>query len=316
MSDVLDRLRGDNPVPIGSPPSFQDVWAGLQRESGAVPRSGPVRRTRAMAVGVLAVIPVALVSLIAVTTLAHRPQAAGSGNPTRRGLLAHYRARTVYRPAASGGASFAYEVDSADVWVWGAVRHRIDTAYFYSGNGRRQGAALRLELMTDGRRLEHFQAGSLASAGELDESSAGVQDAPCLLIVDCASAVSVDPAAEVKHLYQTGALMVVARGKRLNGRPVDELKSANARTTRVYPVVIIFVDVRSFLPVEIVAQYGPRPWPADPASTTTISDYQRLQPTAGNRRLLQMRPHPGAKLLCDGPGGAAPSTPAPAHGCP
>jgi len=90
----------------------------------------------------------------------------------------------------------------------------------------------------------------------------------------------------------------VAKDKKLAGLKVDELKS-----TRSKGGVTIFVDARSFLPVKVIVQYGPRPWPAYPVAITTITDYQRMQLTASNRGLLRMRPHPGAALTCAGLGG-------------
>jgi hypothetical protein len=85
---------------------------------------------------------------------------------------------------------------------------------------------------------------------------------------------------------------------------VRELKN-----TRSNPTVQVFVDAKTFIPIEIRVQYGPKPWPAYPVQVTTISDYQRLPLTRSNRALLRMRPHPGARALCPGRGAGGPARP-------
>lgn len=311
MTDVLERLRADNPVPTGSPPSFEEVWARLERESSTSrPARRRLRRTRALAIGAVAMVPVVVVAVIAITTLGRKGAPAGGGAAANGAFLVRYRARTVIRPAASSGASFAYDVSITNVWVSGASAHRIETDYFYSRTGRAEGTPLQHEISTDGRRLENFQAGSLNPAGELTEAQASHQTSPCPLFVACAGQVSVDPLAEVRQLYKTGALVRVPGDTRLNGRAVDELKS-----TRSNEVVEMFVDPRTFLPLEVKAQYGSKPWPVSATQTTTISDYQRVPLTSSNRWLLRMRPHPGARRLCAGPGGGGPVPPGSGQGC-
>jgi len=166
MSNLLERLRADNPVPSGSPPAFEEVWSRLQGESRAITQRRPWwRKARGLALGSLALIPVAAVVVIAITTLGHRRASFAGGGPGTGAVLVHYRARTVVRPAASSGASFAYSVDEADVWVSRASRHRIDRTHFYSRNGQPQGGKpVNLEIATDGRRLEHFEAGQLTES--------------------------------------------------------------------------------------------------------------------------------------------------------
>jgi hypothetical protein len=112
-------------------------------------------------VGLLVVVPVALVLVVAVPTLQSSPGSRFSGAPGASRVLVHYRGRTVYRPAATSGASYAYEIDVTDVWVSGARRHRVETDYVYSASGRPEEAPMRLEVATDGRRTEHFQSGSV-----------------------------------------------------------------------------------------------------------------------------------------------------------
>lgn len=304
MSDVLDRLRADNPVRDGSAPSIDHVWKLLEEDSGM--RRPGVRRVRGFVLGLAALAPVAAVMVFALTTRERHSSPAGRSG----GVLVHYRTRSVFRPAASSGASFAYEVDVAEVWVSGALRRRVQTSYFYLHDGRPARAPLRHEIATNGKRLESYEAGSLKAPGELVESAAGGQSAPCPEIVACAGEVSLDPPSAVRQLYRTGALTLSAKNKRINGRTVDELTSTGSKS-----IVRLLVDPRSFLPMRITVQYGPHPWPAYPITTTTISDYQRLPLTPSNRGLLRMRAHPGARRMCAGPGGGGPVWPAPAGGC-
>jgi hypothetical protein len=114
----------------------------------------------------------------------------------------------------------------------------------------------------------------------------------------------------VKRLYRTGALVLAAKGKLLDGRRVDELRSTRGKET-----ITVFVDARSFIAVKVIDQFGSRPWPASPLMTTTISDYRQTRLTSSNRGLLQMGAHPGAKLMCGGSGGGGPLRPAPRSGC-
>jgi hypothetical protein len=70
MSDVLERLREENPVPIGSPPPFDEVWA---RATGTGSRGR--RRTRELVIAAIAVAPVLLVVVFTLGTLRGRSPA-------------------------------------------------------------------------------------------------------------------------------------------------------------------------------------------------------------------------------------------------
>lgn len=305
MTDVLERLRADNPVCTGSAPSIDEVWARLERDSVA-PRRRP-RPARAVALGLLALVPVALVVIFALTTRGSSRAPAASDTPGSGGVLVHYRTRTVIRPVTISGVSSGYEIDVAEVWVAGAWRHLVKTEQFFSRSGRPAGAPQQLEDATDGRRLEHFVSGLLSPAGALEEGPAGPagqQNAACPLIVACPSGVSVDPLSEVRRLYRTGALVLMAKGRRLDGHTVDQLKTATRSKVRSGVVTLMFVDPRSFMPLEIITRL------AGLVATTTISDYRRLPLTVSNRGLLRMRPHPGARRMCAAPGDGGPPRPA------
>ena len=62
MNDVLDRLRADNPVQVGSAPSIDQVWERLSHTDTTKQRRRPiVLRTAAATVGIL--IPIAVIVL-------------------------------------------------------------------------------------------------------------------------------------------------------------------------------------------------------------------------------------------------------------
>lgn len=279
MSDVLERVRADNPVRAGAAPPIEEVWVRLERDAGA--RRRRLRPARTVALAVLALAPVALVVILALNAHGRRGVSGARGSG---GVLVEYQTRTVLRPAAGSRVRFAYAIEAADVWVAGAMGHRVETDYAFSRDGRRAAAPTQLELATDGRR--YFQYISNSRTGRVAEVAPPLSPS-CPAIVGCPSAIAVDPLSEVRQMYRSGALSLVAKGRRMLGHTVIELASTRTRTR-----VKVFVDERTFVPVEIVAQYGPRPWPAYALSTTTISDYRRLPLTASDRGLLRMRPHP------------------------
>ncbi len=86
MTDVLERLRAANPVHAGSPPSFEEVWACVERDAMLSDRSRHRWRwTRVLGL-VLSAAAVALILFIALTTPGHRSTAA-SGGESSGGVL-------------------------------------------------------------------------------------------------------------------------------------------------------------------------------------------------------------------------------------
>lgn len=84
MTDVLDRLRADNPVKAGSAPSIDEVWARLQQDPNTAQRR---LRTpwKAAAATISIIIPLAVAAL-ALGLLGHHPSArssTSSPSPTR-----------------------------------------------------------------------------------------------------------------------------------------------------------------------------------------------------------------------------------------
>src|SRR5258708_32223769 len=111
MSDLLERLRADNPVPSSSPPAFEEVWSRLQGESRAITQRRPRwRKARGLALGSLGLIPVAAVAVIPTAPLGHRRAPIAGGGPGTAAGRVHYRARTVVRPSASSRSSVASSV--------------------------------------------------------------------------------------------------------------------------------------------------------------------------------------------------------------
>jgi hypothetical protein len=308
MTDVLERLRDDNPVSAGSAPPIDEVWARLDREPAK--RHRPLHLARTLVLALIALAPVVGVVALVLTA---RGRSRPSPTDAAGAVIVHYHAVQVYSPAADSGASFAYEVTVSDVWLDASLRHRVDTIYVYSRTNQRIGVPSHVELASDGRRLQSFQAGSLDPAGTIVESQAAMQDAPCPLIVYCAGAVSVDPVSELRRLYRTGELVLAARRVLFNQSITNELI-----TRSTSPVVKVFVKPGSFVPVDIGSWYGSssRPSADTPVTSTMISDYQRLPATASNLRLLRMQAHPRAHPMCGGTGGGGPEwPPAGARGC-
>lgn len=90
MTDVLDRLRADNPVPVGSAPSIDQLWERLEHnDGGAQHRARPAILTLAL----VAVVPVAIVVAFALTTHG-RTGISSAGRVSGSGGVLH-----VFRPS-------------------------------------------------------------------------------------------------------------------------------------------------------------------------------------------------------------------------
>jgi hypothetical protein len=304
MTDVLERLRADNPVADGSPPTFEEVWDRIERErrpSG--PRRGSSRRARMLLLTSMATVPVVLVALFALVTLGNKRPSANSGGLRPGATILHYRVQTVFHP--SPGAGFGYELTTSDVWVSGSLIHRIVSSRWFSTAGRLQETVLR-ETTTDGHRAERFSVNPARPKGELTISPAPTGGTPCgqffhpvaLRLGEFCGAAFRDPAGALRQLYERRELSVVVRNTGLPGHRLDELLLRHPGW-----VVEIFVKHRTFIPVEVIAHpIGSSSW--GESVIATITDYRRLPLTASNRGLLQMRLHPGARVTCVGPGGA------------
>lgn len=58
---------------------------------------------------------------------------------------------------------------------------------------------------------------------------------------------------------------------------------------------LVYVDKERYLPVQVIELYGGRAY-----TTTNFSGWERLPLTPENERLLEMTPHPGAKVTVEG----------------
>lgn len=307
MSDVLERLKADNPIPGGSPPPFDEVWARLE---AIKPPSRRKRLGRAVFVGLVGLVPAGLVVWLAVATLFHRPpiQSVATGSP----WLITYRTESMMSPAVDSGASFKSTLTTSQVWISGRFRHRLDTIKTRLESG---GTSVSVHEMTgNGRQLENFQSGALDKLGAIDLSQDQGAAETCPLIDECAGGIAVDPAVEIKRLLQSRALVVIRSGMLQAGRRVTEL--VNGPTSPASPRYTLFVDPTTLFPILIHVQFGAEPPPRSSMETISVSDYRRVALTPANRSLLTMRPHPGAQVTCSGPGGGGPSRPASARSCP
>jgi hypothetical protein len=293
MTDVLERLSADNPVPVGSPPPFEEVWQRLEREStGARPRRQNMRQMRAAALTSIALVPVVVVAVVAITTLGHRSSSAGGGASPSGAVLVQYRLRSVSTPGPGSGANHQSMVTVANVWVSGSSVHQVENDYVVSARGGAKPGQLFHELATDGRTLRTFQTGPMIGRGMLVVRPASTHSHLCLLLMFCESGVSLDPVAGLKELYKRGELVLAASDVLLHGRRVDKLKGRNAGL-----IITVFVDPGTFIPIMLTVERGPRGTYA-PSEITTIIGYQRLPLTVANQKLLQMDRHPGAPVFC------------------
>ena len=287
MTDVLERLRADNPVPEGSPPPFDQVWgSALDRP----PRRGRAAGARSMVWGALALIPVAIVGAIAITTLGHR-SSSGSGGGATGAYVVHYQVRTVVQLALRGRSRSTSMVTIDDVWVSGRSAHWVSTRQFFARSGRSQVSPV--EFATDGRVLASFSPPTPANpTGKLVEVEAASRPRCSLLALFCPFAPR-DPAVAVRMAVDRGLLVLRARNVLLNGRHVDEL------IRRRGPSVEVFVAPGTFIPVELSVHSS---GPLRDFGVATITGYERLPLTAANRSLLRMSQHPGATLCTALPG--------------
>ena len=286
MTDVLERLRAENPVPEGSPPPFDQVWQSVLARP---PRRRAVR-TRSAAWAALALIPVAIVILVASTTLGHKSPTASSGGAAAE-FVVHYKVRNVFQLGLRGRSGPVYMAAVDDVWVSGRSAHWYQSQQLQGR--RRSGEVVPVEFATDGRVLASFSLPTSRNpSGKLLEVRAGDRPRCSLLVLFCPFAPR-DPAAAVRMALARGLLVRGARRLLLAGRRVDELRRNGS------PSLEIFVMHGTLIPVEVIAHsIGP----LRDTEVETISDYERLPLTPANRGLLRMSSHPGATLCTVLPG--------------
>jgi len=299
MSDVLERLSAANPLPDCPPPPIEQVWALLATQNAQATRSSgaPGRSRRAATRRLL--LPVAVVA--AAITLALLSITGGSGGglsvvarayaaTSSNGTIVRYLMSSRMRPAKTNHVRWKYMEIRGQVWVSGSRRHVIETLSFVPGQ-----ASLSHEVAVDGNHVESFQSNTII------ESTVQNGSGSCTALVSCSDGVPADPLAEIRRLYKARQLRSAGQTT-LDHRRVDVIVSRD-------PGVRVLVDPRTFIPIQITQTFGSRPWPISPIVTTTITNYQRLPLTPSNSKLLNLRPHPRARIACTAPSGAITVTP-------
>jgi hypothetical protein len=287
MSDLLERLSAANPLPDCPQPSIEEVWMRLATEEPGRSRPsitpGRSRLTRrGLLVPVCAVAAVMALAVLLVTSgsggglsVVARAYAAASSN----GTIIHYVMSSRQRPAQTNHVPWKYADTHGQVWVSGRRRHLIEALSFVPGHG-----SLSHEIVVDGDHVENFQGNTIV------ESTTQSASGSCAALVSCGAGVPADPLAEIRSLYKAGQLR--AAGQTTVGhRRVDVIVSQDA-------TVRVLVDPRTFIPIQITQTFGSQPWPVSPTVTTTITHYQRLALTPHNNKLLNLLPHPRARIAC------------------
>jgi len=305
MSGLLERLRAANPVPDCGAPPIKDLWRKLDQElaasadrlspaeGGPTPRrerrGRAVRIRLAILLGLLGAVAVvaALASRGAAPSIAARAYAATASDVN----VIHYVEIDHVMPVSAGTVATG---SRADVWISGSRSHRVRTSYL---SERGQHTVLRDESAVDGALFQGYQSNTIFE-GRMPIP--GSIRASCGAVTSCGFDPT-DPVTTVRELYNAGQLHDAGQTL-LNGRRVDVITSKRPATAGPAKVRIL-IDPQTFIPVEIVETYDSPPGQRFLTATTTIKNYQRLPLTQQTSKLLAMRPHPHAHVIC-APGAA------------
>jgi hypothetical protein len=234
---------------------------------------------------------------------------AGGGSPSivarayaaidSTGVIVHY-VETDRFPYAIDSSLRGYGsvVRIAQVWVSGTRSHLVARDHVV-GFGKRQTSSQE-DIATRGSVQEAWNGenNSIFIAPVAESDPAGRCPKVAALGPMC-SGVNNDPITIVRRLYRSGRLHAAGQAT-FDGRRVDVI--AGQQNSRALPWKVVLVSVRvlvdpkTFLPLQVQEKYtvGAR----SVSATTTISGYQRLPLSDSNRGLLELRPHPGAHVVC------------------
>lgn len=194
-----------------------------------------------------------------------------------RDAIIHFSALS--RTTDAGGTV----IQSAEVWLYQKRTHAIeDERMTFSPEDR---VRFSTEVAVDGDRVETYAAGAILRSHAAGEACAS----KFTLTFVCGTRNASDPLEVVRGLYQAGLLH--SAGETLfKGRMADVIVGSVVERG-VRTAVRVLVEPKTFAPLEIVRSSR------SGKQTTTIQNYQRLPATAGNVRLLALRPHPSAQVL-------------------
>jgi hypothetical protein len=193
------------------------------------------------------------------------------------GVIVHYVETTRSSLPAKGGAPETWEY-----WIDGPDSHQtLDP----------NDATRRQDIVTSGGRSETLAFGRLAVVPSWPASTRCA--ASVVLEGGCAEGQNGTPIDGLRSLLRSGKMHATGHTT-INGRRVDVL-AGHTGNLRVRALV----DAHTFVPVRVrMTQTLPQGRGQRPIiDTLTISDYQRLPVTPGNRRLLALPAHPHVPVI-------------------
>jgi hypothetical protein len=303
MTDLLERLRAENPVPDCPPPRLEDVWrkldatespSGVRSAPAALaPRRRPARnRLRRSLIVALGVIPVVVVIVLAARTVPPSIAARVLTATDSSHSVVHYVADVTER----SGQLPARRVRRTrwEVWLAGNRAHVL--IYQADRSGR---WFLRAEIVVDGDHIELYRP---PAGGDTITTGVLPRGAPtCTPALTICGFRAVDPVAVLRRLAIGGSLHQAGETV-LSGRKATVLENQGTAGLLMpgssWTLALrALVNTRTFIPIRITTVIGPKGKPAI-TTTSTITGYQRLPTNIHSEALLGMPPHKQAHVQC------------------
>lgn len=245
------------------------------------PRRQPPRRSRAAqrlpALGLaLAVLAAAIVMTTSDGTPSIVARAYAATDPS--GVIVNYVESLTF----SGGGSRA-RTTVRDVWRSGQRLHVIVAPNNPKATD---------DLAIDGRNVHNYTQNTIAIY-KLPANFGRCTPGQVLAQL-CSNTTQADPVAALRRLAHDGGLHS-AGPTTLDGRRIDRLTGRTDGYT-----ITALVDAQTFLPIKIQATesiHRPRIFGPTQYLTTTITKYKQITANAKNSTLLELRPHPGARVV-------------------
>jgi hypothetical protein len=324
MNDVLERLRAANPVSDCAQPDLNSLLCVLDgtvsasaniddRTRGMAPRGAP-RRQRLLRQALAIALAGVLLAGLAVATRTGRDislvaRAYAATDPA--GGVVHYTWTSRFIIPLQGGAGALRERDASYVeeraQVWrSASRSRtvtVSALHFRDGRVRAEGASeVTTEHIANEVRTSWYSTKSKtiirsASAGHISISG------PCWSLIGCYFGQE-DPVSLLHRIYATGRVRE-AGTTHLHGQALSVLTyaptpDARRRWGKALGAVsqLIVIDPKTGDPLEVSTQYGTSTAMVGYSDTIVFHEYKLLQRTSQSERLLAMRAHPRAQVIC------------------
>ena len=302
MTDLLERLRAENPVPECPPPRLEDVWrkldanespSGVRSDRAALaPRGRTARnRLRRSSIVALGIIPVVVVMVLATRTIppsiAARVLTATNSSHSIVHYVADVTEQYVQLPARRARHT------RWEVWLAG---NRAHVLIYQADRSRRW--FLRAEIAVDGDHIELYRP---LAGGDTITTGVLPRGAPtCTPALTICGFRAVDPVAVLRRLAIGGSLHQ-AGATHDSGRKTTVLENHGTAGLLMpgssWTWARALVDPHTFIPIRITTVIGPKGKPAI-TTTSTITSYQRLPTNTQSKALLGMTAHPRAHVQC------------------